>query len=136
MHAKTAIHIAELIVPGVRFSQQQHGSLTLVEVHGIGHEAGKAIAAAAPAPVAAPVAAATAANEEIFQLPAGALSKAAPEMLRDFRTDLGHIRGATSAEITPNLPGDHLVIRGSPEQRVAAQTELKKVTHFYFGGGG
>merc|ERR1711924_370424 len=130
LHARTAIHIAELLVPGVRFKEQKRaGGLSLIEVDGIGHQVGAAVpcnavaeAAEAAEPVAPTptVAAVVSPTEEFLRLKQGSLSKAPPAMLADFRNDLGHLSEATGAEVVPDLAGDRMVIRGHKEQRQAA----------------
>jgi RNA 3'-terminal phosphate cyclase (ATP) len=39
LHATTALHIAKLLVPGVRVNESKHGDLTLIEIQGVGHRA-------------------------------------------------------------------------------------------------
>merc|ERR1712110_1033581 len=37
LHAQTALHIAKMLVPGVRVSERRQGDLTLIEIEGVGH---------------------------------------------------------------------------------------------------
>merc|ERR1711920_254189 len=39
LHAQTALHIAKMLVPGVRISESLQGGLTLIEIEGVGHRA-------------------------------------------------------------------------------------------------
>lgn len=39
LHAQTALHIAKMLVPGVRVSEHRQGDLTLIEIEGVGHRA-------------------------------------------------------------------------------------------------
>merc|ERR1711920_101131 len=39
LHAQTALHIAKLLVPGVRVNERKQGDLTLIEIQGVGHRA-------------------------------------------------------------------------------------------------
>jgi len=39
LHAQTALHIAKMLVPGVRVSERKQGDLTLIEIEGVGHRA-------------------------------------------------------------------------------------------------
>jgi hypothetical protein len=39
LHAQTALHIAKLLVPGVRVTERKQGDLTLIEIQGVGHRA-------------------------------------------------------------------------------------------------
>lgn len=39
LHAKTALHIAKLLVPGVRVNERKQGDLTLIEISGVGRRA-------------------------------------------------------------------------------------------------
>jgi len=150
MHAQTAIHIAELIVPGVRFTPHKRGKLNLIEIDGIGH-----VCAAGMTPVAAPAATTVSAKDgrksgkgtapaglaatpesedEYLQLEPGALSAAAQGMLADFENDMRHLSNATGAQVFSEVPRDRLVLRGAPQKRDAARNELRQVLAFYFGG--
>jgi len=137
LHAKTAIHIAELLVPGVKFHQETRGTLSLLEIEGIGHCPGSEAptAAAEPTPSrAVPRAPVARTDEEIITLAPGSLSKAKPEMMGDFRNDMSQLAEFVGATVDIDAVNDRLVVRGGPRERKEAQAELEKVLEFYFGG--
>jgi len=139
MHARTAIHIAELMVPGVKFREEKRGDLSLLEIDGVayflpeGDDAGSVGAAGVPAALAMP--ALDGYDEDIVSLPAGALTKAAPELREEFENDMAALAEGIGAKIVVNVPGNHLVISGKPRERKEVKAQLKDVLDFYFGSG-
>jgi len=139
MHAETAIYIAELLVPGVKFHRTPRGALTLLEIDGIGFAPGddgptvEAPAAAAP-PAEVPRAPAADADMEIISLAPGSLSRLAQAMLGDFRNDMKELEKIHGAKVEVDIANNRLVVRGGPRERQSAQSDLKGIQAFYFGG--
>merc|ERR1739845_97086 len=97
LHAQTAIHIAELMVPGVKVRREQRGALTLIEIDGIGHEPVGA-EGGADTPSIAPAAAAPSSGAQVVQLAAGMLSEQSQEFLRDLQKDLADLSDGTGCQ--------------------------------------
>jgi len=74
-------------------------------------------------------------DEDIVSLPAGALTKAAPELREEFENDMAALAEGVGAKIVVNVPGNHLVISGKPRERKEVKAQLKDVLDFYFGSG-
>merc|ERR1712008_383311 len=94
MHTQTAIHVAKLMVPGVRINVHAEGGLNVIEIDGIGQERGPGL------PRPAPMAAATLAPGDVVQLKARALSSAAQGLMQDFRNDLTQLSDLTGTSIS------------------------------------
>lgn len=116
LHARTAIHIAQLMVPGVRCEQRECGVLTFVEIHGIG------LAQKATEPPEG-------VTTVYFQLPQGSLSTSS-EML-DFQTDMRHVASITGAHVS--VSEERVQVSGVSLDVEKAKVELRKVLPFYFG---
>jgi len=123
LHAQTAVHIAEKMVPGVRFSVSKPSpETTLVECHGVGRKPG-----------APPTAPPSAAAELLAQLGVGALSYAEPGMIASLQNDLGQFSQHMGTQARADVAADTVVVTGcsSAGQADACQAELERMFEFY-----
>lgn len=106
-------------------------------MHGIGHTSANMPVATVHAPAAkvsseaAAKAPPSAPNEDVVQLACGALSAANPQMIGDFRNDMGQLSQFVGAEVAIDTQRDCLVIRGGAQERRAAKEELLQILTFY-----
>eukprot|EP00931_Biecheleriopsis_adriatica_P008339 TRINITY_DN109537_c0_g1_i1.p1 TRINITY_DN109537_c0_g1~~TRINITY_DN109537_c0_g1_i1.p1 ORF type:complete len:762 (-),score=200.90 TRINITY_DN109537_c0_g1_i1:14-2260(-) len=126
LHAQTALHIAEKMVPGVKVSVTPQGAsgLKLVEIVGIGRTPG--------APPSAPPSAA-AGDVMVAQLAPGTLSSAPEQLLKDLRNDLRQFSAHNCLRAEAEVSADHVRIEGceGPDQAVALRQELEAMFNFY-----
>jgi len=129
LHAQTAVHIAEKMVPGVRFSVTKPSpETTLVECRGVGRQPG--------APPAAPPGAGAgggAGGEFAAQLGVGALSYAEPGTIADLENDLRQFSQHMGVQARAEVATDAILIAGceSQDQADACRAELGRVFEFY-----
>jgi len=126
MHTQTAIHIAQLMVPGVQINVHAKGGLNVIEIDGIGQKRGLSLPQ--PAPMAAPAPA----PGDVVQLKARALSSAAQTLMQDFRNDLSQLSEMTGTSISMDVEGDRLLLAGEAPKCAEARSHLKEMIVFYF----
>lgn len=68
----------------------------------------------------------------VLRLPPGSLTRAAPELLQDFRRDMGELAEMANLKVEIDELGNRLVLRGPPQQRQEAKADLDEVLEFYF----
>lgn len=126
LHAQTALHIAEKMVPGVsiKVSKDAQG-LTLVECTGIARKPG-----------AAPVAPPSGAGESttlVAKLSPGTLSKAAKNVVDDLRNDLREFSAYYGLRAEAEAEADLVRLQGckGPEQMAELRTELGNMFQHY-----
>jgi len=136
LHAKTAIHIAGLCVPGASFKETQVGTLFLIEVDGIGHTPGGDDAGVAAQPAKQPRTAAPMEEvEDVVEVKKGGFSRGPANMLKDFQADMAQLSTESGATVSIDVPGDRILVRGGAKERSNAQAKLMQVLQFYRSGG-
>lgn len=71
-------------------------------------------------------------KEDILKIGAGALAKAPPDLLQEFRNDMRELAEMANIEVEVDAAGNRIVLRGGAEERRAAMPDLKEVLVFYF----
>jgi hypothetical protein len=132
LHARTAIHIAKLFVPGVKFNEQRRGQLILVEIDGVGHVAGESALEPSSVEMASPTPT-LASNKEWIQLKPRTLSGAAQELLQDFRKDLKQVADDNPVVVTEEVCSDRLLLHGGERFRANVKPILAEMLEYYFG---
>jgi len=125
LHAQTAIHIAEKMVPGVRFSvTKPTPGTTLVECHGVGRRPGSA-----PVNPTQCNADSSDHGDLVAQVPAGSLLNAAQGLF----DDLGKFSQFNAVDACAKPAEDCVVISGCTElqQASALRIELEQLLSFY-----
>jgi hypothetical protein len=106
LHAQSAIHIAEKMVPGVKFNvTNPTPSTTLIECTGISRVPG----AEPVEPPAGPL------EMAVAKFPKGILSEVAPEedWVNKFHADLGHFAAKNGIEVMLDQGADKVMVRGA-----------------------
>eukprot|EP00929_Paragymnodinium_shiwhaense_P099682 TRINITY_DN6145_c0_g1_i1.p1 TRINITY_DN6145_c0_g1~~TRINITY_DN6145_c0_g1_i1.p1 ORF type:complete len:760 (+),score=178.31 TRINITY_DN6145_c0_g1_i1:68-2347(+) len=122
LHAQTAVHIAEKLVPGVRFRiSNPAASVTLIECDGIGLRPGSAtIPAAGGVPL-------------IAHLASGTLGNAAESMLAELRVDLQRFSDDYGVKAQLDVNKDCIVVNGccAPQQAAECGEMLGKILDWW-----
>eukprot|EP00928_Gymnodinium_smaydae_P032135 TRINITY_DN23353_c0_g1_i1.p1 TRINITY_DN23353_c0_g1~~TRINITY_DN23353_c0_g1_i1.p1 ORF type:complete len:785 (-),score=138.91 TRINITY_DN23353_c0_g1_i1:232-2334(-) len=135
LHARTALHIAELLVPGVKIRESRRGALSLIEIDGIGFTPladGATRSTVSPAGAVSGTENAKQDDRVFVPVPAGSLSRAAPELLQDFRNDMEQLASDEGATISIDERADRLLIGGGAPERNTVLAALEDVFAFYF----
>lgn len=127
LHAQTAIHIAEKMVPGVRFKvTKQSTGLTLVECEGNGRIPG--------APAVNPHGRAGAPQSQVvmWTLQAGTLSRGPHQMVADLKHDLQQFSSYHDVLAEASIEHDQVrLCKCAPEKLAPCQEELENIFKFY-----
>jgi len=126
LHARTAVHIAEALVPGVRFrTTHPEPHLTLLECDGIGRCPGdpplEVRGAAGPG------------DELVLRLVPGSLSGAGPAMLADFQNDMRRLGEDKQVHVTVHAKQDQISVANVGDARKAGdcRAQLDLILRFY-----
>jgi len=129
LHAQTAIHIAEKMVPGVKFSiTNPTPSTTLVECHGIGRRPGSA-----PMNPAQHNADSSQPGDLVALVSAGSLINVEQDVVASLCNDLDVFSQRNAVDACAKVAEDCFVIQGctGPDQAVALRVELEQLLSFY-----
>lgn len=125
LHAQTALHIAQEMVPGVDVKVTSQGGLQLVEIKGIGRKAGDA-------PLSPP-GGSSGSSTLRAALPPGTLSNAPEQLRSDLRGDLGHFSAMQGVRAEAEVGGDCISIQGceGPDHALRLRKELEAICGYY-----
>jgi len=127
LHAQTAIHIAQRMVPGVKIqvTPQSGTGLSLVECVGIGWKPGSL--------PSRPSSTGTKNGQLVAQLAPNVLSNAPGQLLTDLRNDLMQFSGYHGLRALAEVAADRVCIDGcdGPDQVAAVRKELEAMFNFY-----